>query len=422
MMKKLIFACLLLFAGTLQAIENPANEAAEFQTGISAYQSGDYPAAIRILVPLANLGDAKAQLHLGVMNEMGQGVPRNYKRAVARYRQAAEQGNAEAQYRLGEKYELGQGVPQDKKIAAEWYGKSASQGHAEAQARAGAGEALRLAGQAKPEEAAPLKTEAVTKPATEAPAARPAGLEAEARRGAENPLGAGDMLRITVYGNPDLTTETRVTATGTVSFPLVGEVRVEGFSVPEAERSIARLLENGGFIKQPQVNIVILQFISQQVSILGEVLKPGRYPLDRPTTLTDLLAIAGGIAANGADQIAVITRKEGKSVRLEYDLREMLLKSSSPDVWVAPGDVIYVPRARVFYIYGEVQRPGAYRLERDMMAAHALATGGGLTPRGTERGLRIKRRNASGVLEIINADANTPLQADDVVQVQESLY
>lgn len=422
MMKKLIFACLLLFAGTLQAIENPANEAAEFQAAISAYQSGDYPAAIKILVPLANQGDAKAQLHLGVMNEMGQGVPRNYKRAVARYRQAAEQGNAEAQFRLGEKYELGQGVPQDKKIAAEWYGKSASQGNAEAQSRARADEALRLAGQAKPEEVATPKTEAITKPEKEVSAARQAGPEADARRGAENPLGTGDMLRITVYGNPDLTTETRVTAAGTVSFPLVGEVRVEGFSVPEAERSIARLLENGGFIKQPQVNIVILQFISQQVSILGEVLKPGRYPLDRPTTLTDLLAVAGGIATNGADQIAVITRKEGKSVRQEYDLREMLLKSSSPDVWVAPGDVIYVPRARVFYIYGEVQRPGAYRLERDMMAAHALATGGGLTPRGTERGLRIKRRNASGVLEIINADANTPLQADDVVQVQESLY
>lgn len=239
---------------------------------------------------------------------------------------------------------------------------------------------------------------------------------------ADNPLGTGDMLRITVYGSPDLTTETRVTAAGTVSFPLVGEVKVEGISVPNAEQSIAKLLEEGGFIKQPQVNIVVLQFISQQVSVLGDVLKPGRYPLDHPSTLTDLLALAGGVTANGSDLITVISRKEGKSSRQEYDLREMLRKSDSPDAAVAPGDIIYVPRAPVFYIYGEVQRPGVFRLERDMMVAHALATGGGLTPRGTECGLRIKRRNASGELETIGAEASTPLLADDVLQVQESLF
>jgi len=239
---------------------------------------------------------------------------------------------------------------------------------------------------------------------------------------ADNPLGTGDMLRITVYGNPDMTTETRVTAAGTVSFPLLGEVKVGGISVPEAENSIAKLLEHGGFIKRPQVNIVILQFISQQVSVLGEVLKPGRYPLDHPSTLTDLLAIAGGVTENGSDQITVISHKDGKSSRHEYDIRELFRKNGSPDVGVSSGDIIYVPRAPVFYIYGEVQRPGVFRLDRDMIVAQALATGGGLTARGSERGLRIKRRNANGELETISVEASTPLLANDVLQVQESLF
>ena len=239
---------------------------------------------------------------------------------------------------------------------------------------------------------------------------------------ADNPLGTGDMLRITVYGNPDMTTETRVTAAGTISLPLVGEVKVGSISVPEAEHSIAKLLEDGKFIKRPQVNIVILQFVSQQVSVLGEVQKPGRYPLDHPSTLTDLLAIAGGATANGSDQITVISHKAGKSSRQEYDVRDMFRKNGSPDVGVSSGDIIYVPRAPVFYIYGEVQRPGAFRLERDMIVAQALATGGGLTARGTERSLSIKRRNEKGKLETIDAEISTPLLADDVLQVKESLF
>ncbi|MES1980884.1 MAG: polysaccharide export protein EpsE [Pseudomonadota bacterium] len=239
---------------------------------------------------------------------------------------------------------------------------------------------------------------------------------------ADATLGTGDMVRVTVYGNPDLTTETRVTSAGTISLPLVGEVKVEGASVPAAERGIAKLLEQGGFIKKPQVNIVVTQLVSQQVSVLGEAFKPGRYPLDRPSTLTDLLATAGGITANGSDQITIISHKDGKSSRQEYDLREIFNKNGGNDIWVAPGDIIYVPRAPVFYIYGEVQHPGVFRLEHDMFVAQALAAGGGLTARGTERGLKIKRRKAGGKLETISADVSTPLLADDVVQAQESLF
>lgn len=104
----------------------------DLQAGLSAYQNGNYAAAMQKLIPLANAGDATAQLRLGEMNEKGQAVSQNYQRAAVRYRQAAEQGNAEAQYHLGMLYDLGRGVRQNKKIAAEWFAKSAAQGYEKA--------------------------------------------------------------------------------------------------------------------------------------------------------------------------------------------------------------------------------------------------------------------------------------------------
>ena len=162
------------------------------QTGLDAYQRGDYPAALKALIPLANKGDATAQLHLGLMNEMGQGVPQNHKKAAMRYHQAAAQGNAEAQYHLGEMYDLGQGVPQSKKIAVEWYGKSASQGYAGAQTKLKAEEEAQVKAEAearlKAEARAKAKAEAETKAAEQARAAEQEywiSVMAQAKRKAE---------------------------------------------------------------------------------------------------------------------------------------------------------------------------------------------------------------------------------------------
>lgn len=236
-------------------------------------------------------------------------------------------------------------------------------------------------------------------------------------------LGAGDMVRVVVYGSPDLTTETRVAAGGTITFPLLGEVAVGGITAGEAEKKIAAALENGGFLKQPQINLVVIQYQSQMVAVLGDVYKPGRYPLDRPNTLTDVLAMAGGATPNGSEIVTVTSARDGKSERHEYDLREWFDRGQlSHNPAIRGGDIIYVPRAPLFYIYGEVQRPGAFRLERSMTVAQALAVGGGLTVRGTERGIRIKRRDVGDVMQTIKPQSSDTLQADDVIQVRESLF
>jgi polysaccharide export outer membrane protein len=237
-------------------------------------------------------------------------------------------------------------------------------------------------------------------------------------------LGPGDVVRITVYNNPDLTTEAQITQEGRISFPLIGEVQIGGLEKGQAEQMIARRLGDGGFVVKPQVNLLVLGFKSQQISVLGQVNRPGKYPIEQASTLADLLAMAGGISQGGADVITHITREaDGRTVKRDIDIHEALktgeMEKNFP---VANGDIIFVPRAPLFYIYGEVQRPGAYRLEKEMTVMQALSVGGGLNVRGTERGIRINRHSGDGTIQSIECKMSDKVQENDVIYVKESLF
>ncbi|MBI2318572.1 MAG: polysaccharide export protein EpsE [Betaproteobacteria bacterium] len=253
----------------------------------------------------------------------------------------------------------------------------------------------------------------------------PQQIRPEPGRQVEYQLGAGDSIRVVVFQNVDLTTEARVTENGTISFPLIGEVRIGGMTISAAEKTIAAALKDGGFIQQPQVNIVLLLIRGYQVAVLGQVNRPGRFPLDTLNVrVSEMIAIAGGtIAATGADVAVLTGTREGKPFRKEIDIAGLFIDNKvQDDLVVASGDVIYVQRAPVFYIYGEVQRPGSYRIERNMSVRQALAQGGGPTMRGTERSLRLHRRGADGQVEILRPGFNDPVQPDDVIYVRESLF
>lgn len=247
-------------------------------------------------------------------------------------------------------------------------------------------------------------------------AVRPAGA-------ADIVLGSGDVLKLSVYGSPDLALETRVSDNGAITFPLIGQVTLGGLTVPAAEKKIAGMLESGGYVKRAQVNILVTQIQSQQISVLGQVNRPGRYPVDGKRNLMDLLAQAGGIGPEGGDSVSLIRTRDGKTTREVVDVIQMVQAADfKNDYALQPNDIIYVERAPRFYIYGEVQRPGPVRLERNMTVLQALSAGGGLTPRGTERGMRIKRKDASGQLQVLNAKHDDVIQVDDVVYVKESLF
>ncbi|WP_425261329.1 polysaccharide export protein EpsE [Rubrivivax sp. RP6-9] len=256
-------------------------------------------------------------------------------------------------------------------------------------------------------------------------AAQPAApAQAVAVPAAEYRLGAGDVVRISVYQNPDLALETRVTEAGVVSYPLLGSIRLGGLSVTAAEQLIADGLRTGNFVKQPQVTLVVVQVRGNQASVLGQVNRPGRYPIEvTDLRLTDLLALAGGTANNGADRVVVTGTRNGQPMRLEVDLPALFGPGGSEqDLRIQHGDTVWVDRQPQVYIYGEVQRPGVLRLERGMTVMQALASGGGLTQRGTHKGLRVHRKAADGSVAVIEPTLDDRVQDGDVVFVRESLF
>ena len=242
--------------------------------------------------------------------------------------------------------------------------------------------------------------------------------------GANYRLASGDAIRVAVYQNPDMTLETRVSEDGSINYPLVGAIAVGGLEIGSAEARIAKALKDGGFIKQPQVNISLLTIRGNKISVLGQVNRPGSYPLETfNTRISQMLAEAGGLAQGGADSIIVTGTRDGKPFRREIDIDTLYRKDlTDQDIPVSGGDTVYVPRASTFYIYGEIAHPGTYRIERNMTMRQALAAGGGLTGRGTERRLRVIRRNSEGVPEKVSADLNELVTPDDVIYVNESIF
>jgi polysaccharide export outer membrane protein len=258
----------------------------------------------------------------------------------------------------------------------------------------------------------------------QASAPAPATAAAAVNAGAEYRLGSGDVIRINVFQNPDLTLESRITEAGIVSYPLLGNVRLGGLTVTAAEKLVSDGLRNGNFVKQPQVTLVVLQVRGNQASVLGQVNRPGRYPIEvADMRLTDMLATAGGAAPQGSDIVIVTGNRDGKPYRYEVDLPSLFAPGGrAKDILILNGDTLWVDRQPLVYIYGEVQRPGPMRLERDMTLLQTLASGGGLTLRGTVKGIRVHRKAADGNIEVIEPGMTDKLREGDVVFVRESLF
>jgi len=240
----------------------------------------------------------------------------------------------------------------------------------------------------------------------------------------EHLLGPGDVIRISVYQNPDLGTEARLSENGQVTMPLIGAVNLDGLSSTAAEQKIAKALKDGGFVLKPQVSVTLTQVRSAQISILGQVAKPGRYPIETVNSkVSEMIAAAGGVAPGGSDIVSLSGTRNGKPVKMDIDLPAVMQAGKTElDIVVANNDILYVDRAPSLYIYGEVQHPGVARLERGMTVLQALAQAGGLTQRGTDRGLRIHRRDANGQTRIIQPGMNDLVERDDVIYVRESLF
>jgi polysaccharide export outer membrane protein len=209
-------------------------------------------------------------------------------------------------------------------------------------------------------------------------------------------LGVGDIVKITVFQNPDLTVDgARVSETNQINFPL-----------------------------RPQVTIQLGQIRSNVISILGQVSKPGRYPVETVgAKVSEMIAAAGGVVPGGPDVVTLVGTRNGRPIKLDIDLPTILQSGKTDlDIPVESGDIIYADKAPTAYMYGEVQRPGVFRIERGMTLMQALAQNGGLTPKGTQRGIKVSRRDAQGNVTLSDIGLNDPVQRDDVIYVKESLF
>ena len=237
-------------------------------------------------------------------------------------------------------------------------------------------------------------------------------------------LGPGDLLKITVFKNADLSLDVRVSDSGSIGYPLVGAVPVGGLTLDAAEKKIAKMLQDGGFVVNPQISILLTQGFNDLVSVIGEVNKSGRYSTEQSGGhLSGMLASAGGISAVGSEVVTVTGERNGKPFRREVDIVKMSSSGNAgDDIELFGGDTVFVRKQPLFYIYGQVQKPDQYPLQSGMTVMQALATGGGVTGKGTQRGIVRHRRDATGKVKEESVSLDDDVQDKDVIYVKESLF
>jgi polysaccharide export outer membrane protein len=230
-------------------------------------------------------------------------------------------------------------------------------------------------------------------------------------------LGLGDSVSVTLVGSKDFDTRTQVSSEGTVVLPLVGKVKAVGLTTDQLEQAVETVLKKGEFYSNPVIHVDVTGVASRYVTVLGEVASPGLMPLDRSYHLSDIVARVGARAGEGTGTV-VLTRANGDQKK--YTIEELATGAGQGDPLIEPGDKIYVPpvQAEVIFISGQVKAPGTFPLTKNMTIRDAIARGGGLTEMGSERKLKLFRKNVS----VNGLQLDTPLQPGDILQIGERLF
>lgn len=242
-------------------------------------------------------------------------------------------------------------------------------------------------------------------------------------------LAPGDEIRVDVVGQEELSTSGIVSQAGLFSMPLLGEVDVGGLATTSAAYRISQALQTRGFVRGAIVNISVLNESPRNagyVTVLGEVSKSGRFPIITATTagvrtFTDALAEAGGPTATAADHAFVLMAGEESPTRI--DMGNLLQRGDlSGNVVLTAGATVIIPSMDTFFVYGEVERPGRYRLERGMTIEQAISIASGLTARGTAKNMQASRRQANGKVKKYRVQLEDPINPGDVLYVREGLF
>ncbi|MGH9504296.1 MAG: polysaccharide biosynthesis/export family protein [Terriglobales bacterium] len=265
------------------------------------------------------------------------------------------------------------------------------------------------------------------------PSAAPASSQPETstpvdQAGPDTRLGPGDMLEISVYNVPELGTKSRLGNNGDVYLPLIDYVHVEGLTVEEAQALIEKRLSDGGFVKNPHVTLNVDQSFSQGASLLGEVSRPGVYPIIGEPRLLDVISAAGGFTS-AAGRSITITHRDQSDKPVTVPLSRKLSDNPAINVPISPGDTILVHRADIVYAVGEVGRPSGFLMDTDNLTVlKVIALAGGTTRFAKTTGARIIRKGPDGMTEtqidlkkMLQAKiADLPMKPDDILFVPSS--
>jgi polysaccharide export outer membrane protein len=241
-------------------------------------------------------------------------------------------------------------------------------------------------------------------------------------------LEAGDLVEVGVYNVPELTTKARVSSKGEIYLPLIDYVHVADLTAEEAEGVIQKRLADGGFVKNPHVTLFVDQYASQGASVLGEVAKPGVYPVPGQQRLFDVISAAGGFTEKAGRSIQV-THRDQPDQPITVPLSRNVTDNPESNIPILPGDTIIVRKADLVYVVGDVGRPSGFLMDSGHLTVlQAIALAGG-TGRTADLGAaRIIRKGPAGITEtsvelkkILRAKApDMTMQADDILFVPTS--
>src|SRR5208282_4121595 len=214
-------------------------------------------------------------------------------------------------------------------------------------------------------------------------------------------IGPGDEVEVTVYGAPDLSGHTRVSADGNIFMPLIGDVRIAGLGSGEAAAAIETQLQQNNIVNDPQVSVYVKEYTSSGISVSGEVAKPGFYSALGPHRLFDILQDAGGPTDRASNKVVISHRdqdpKDATTLYISKDPAEM----AASNVVLQPGDTVVIPKAGIVYVLGEVNRPGGYVLNSTggITVLQVVAVAGGPTHVASAGKTRLLRRTENGFQE-----------------------
>jgi polysaccharide biosynthesis/export protein len=251
-------------------------------------------------------------------------------------------------------------------------------------------------------------------------------------------LGAEDEIQIRVWSHDDLTRTTRVGLNGTITFPFVGEIKAQGLSIQELQKELESRL-GPRYIIDPHVTVTVKEFKSQKFFVVGNVQKPGTYPLTKPIRIVEAISQAGGLSSgtiskplSGAVAIIIRAQPGGKSDRplkpdqvpasqkITVSLTDAMAGDPKLNAEIQNGDTIYVPNL-VYYVTGEVKKAGRYAYEEKMTVLMAVTTAEGFTDKASSRRCYIIREH-NGVKEKVKVGLDDLIQPGDTIVVPESWF